>query len=177
MADERPVHLHLGAGRLGLGLVVPTTRRCGLNVTVVARPNANAFSTTRNHSLAAQSTYHLLVRETGERSPVEIDEFLVLDEATRELVDRILKDPRTALITTAVGKANLELLVPRLRELLDVRFAAGVTAPLLVIPCENDVGAEYHRLTTSGPPRVFFLDAVVDRICYRVTCSAPGDLA
>lgn len=160
--------VHFGAGRLGLGLVLPIVSRCRLDVLCANSPASNPGSAHRHTCLARDKSYWVLVRESGNRSEVAIADFVVIDDSSIERLGSIIEDPRTVLVTCAMGCSRLEAFVPTLQTLLHRRSAANPGDPLFVIACENTTEDAYESLRRSRLPGVHFLECVVDRICYRV---------
>ena len=153
------VHVHVGAGRLGLGLPVYATRKVGYDVVVANRPGEVA------DRLADELAYQ--VRLGPDRTEtVAIDRFIALDDEGETELAGVVADPRCRLLTTAVTMAGLEELVPLLRRTLEARRATSGDDPLFVIACENQVGPDFDDLRHDfRDGTIHFLRCTVDRLC------------
>lgn len=144
--------VHIGAGSLGRGLVVPVLVANGAEVMVV---DADAALVAR---LAAEGGYDLRIGERRERIHVA-GALHVGDPALPALLQR------TRLVTTSVKQPNL----PRVAALLGRCWGATPDIPRVVVGCENveHVGREIAALLAAAGVSggIVAPDCVVDRVC------------
>ena len=161
---QRLRHVHIGAGALGLGLVVPLTAD-DLDVTLVQRRSSRSRriwealdkrgSYCRHAADGATPTTRVTLSPSSE----------ILDADDADRLRARVRAPETTLLTTAVGEANLEELAVGLRSVLSERARAG-GPPLCVIACENTVGPIFTALSHAFEgTTVEFARCVVDRFC------------
>jgi mannitol-1-phosphate/altronate dehydrogenase len=161
-------HVHIGAGALGLGLLLPITTR-HFEVTVVQRRSerspalAGALARQggyRWHATATDGLVHSASVELTGRTPV-------VDAADVGAWSDLVCDPETVLLTTALGETGLDRFTPQLLRVLRVR--AGQRGPrLTVMACENSVGRQFAAMVSRfRGSSVRFVECVVDRMCLR----------
>lgn len=166
---EAPVAVHVGAGSLGRGLIVPLLTDAGFAVTVV---DADRGLVER---LRHEGAYDLDVVGGDRRPPVR--RIPVADALYADSVgDLRARLAAAAVATTAVRVENL----PRVADLLGRTLTDRPTAlPLHIVACENAERASSQLATLLEtvapiPSACLFRDAVVDRIC---TADWPTSLA
>lgn len=144
--------VHIGAGSLGRGLVVPVLVANGAEVVVV---DTDAALVAR---LAVEGGYDLRIRGRGER--IHLAGALHVDDPALPALLR-----RTRLVTTSVKQPNL----PRVAALLGRCWDTTPDIPRVVVGCENveHVGREIAAmLATAGVlGGIVSPDCVVDRVC------------
>ncbi len=158
--------IQIGAGNIGRGFIGALLSQAGWHVTFadVVEPIIEALN--RDHGY----TVHILDREPGEIAISNVDG--VLSNAP-EFAQKVAQ---CDLITTAVGPNVLPIIAGAIATGIQARKAAGNTAPMNVVCCENGL-----RTTTrlknevlkhlSGEETAFldehigFADCAVDRIC------------
>jgi hypothetical protein len=154
-------HLHIGVGRLGLGLIAAAGLEAELDVHLVAR-EASKISTS--------AKFHALVKgEHGEeRLPLPVSTVCKSDRwdsLTPEL-RQLCTDVPELLVTVAATTAGLQ---ERHRFLLDLGAARGSSPPAVrtvFIPCENDPGHDYPALKKKLEGLgVECRDTMVNRLC------------
>jgi hypothetical protein len=163
MAEVPIRHIHIGAGRLGLGLIVPTTASCGLEVIVLNRQKtASSFAggPDKHDTLRQRMSYvlrHIEYRPAVDqrrdiaRETVRFQAYYTFTEGTAGLdpeLERVMTGrPALTLLTTAVEAGNLTRVVPLISTIID-RHLSAVAAPglgdnvLFITACENG-----HRVT------------------------------
>lgn len=175
---EDVMGLHLGAGRLGLGLVVPAVQRLGeVHVVDRLRDGPHAGDPEQREKLAALEAIHAdrcfsiaelpAAQPTLERCEVTACH-RVAEGAGLSDIAAVVRSESTLLVTTALTAAGLDAQVPRLEAILELRDELGLAT--VVIPCENRTGPGYQALVAqhAGSPLCDFVDAVVDRVCLRL---------
>jgi mannitol-1-phosphate/altronate dehydrogenase len=161
-------HVHVGAGSLGLGLICWATKPLGLNVTLLNRSSEND-----NRNNLIKSSRQFIVKYPDETfETVAVDDFLFLDS---DQVVKIICDPATVLLTTALKEYGLRAVGSRLGALLKARAARHPAAPLFFIACENACTSRValnliiEQLAPADRAAIEAiihpLDCVVDRIC------------
>jgi hypothetical protein len=157
-------HVHIGPGRLGLGLIVAAGLEAGLDVHLVARTTSSVPSAPRFKALVKG--------ESGEESkalPVatfsKSDTLEALPEDVRDLVSHTPE----LLITTAATTTGLEELHGFLLRIADVRAGSPAAERTIFIPCENDTGTSYNSLRSGLEGfDVECRDTLVNRLCTEI---------
>lgn len=149
-----PLTVHVGPGRLGLGLIVDVLRKdASFDVCLIAR--ADGRPEQRTYQIAfADPERGLVTRDV--QWACNVERFDDIDEGARARITS--EEP--LLITVALGGAISER-EDLLRELLRARPAEART---LLLACENEPGDEYRRIAEDHP-EVAYCPCVVDRIC------------
>ncbi len=151
-------HLHLGAGKLGLGLILPTAIDAGARVHLVVHRRSTLRS---DATLACFVCYATGARERRELAVASIsvaDAIGDLEPSARAA----LVDAPELLITTAITSGGIADQAAFLVELAQERDGK----PTIFIACENDCGPAYPKLVedlheTGADVR----RAVVNRVC------------
>mmetsp|Transcript_9279 Transcript_9279/g.26542 ORF Transcript_9279/g.26542 Transcript_9279/m.26542 type:complete len:563 (-) Transcript_9279:158-1846(-) len=175
-----PIHLHFGAGKLGLGLVVPALEQSDTRYVIVQRPSKDWESIVDSGC----SSVPLMVndKEAVSRGLTVITDRLIREAAERgeSVLDLISKSPKgqghllltsdqeickmlaigSSSFSCALGGAISKVLVPLLSE-LPPRFKSA--RPTLYA-CENDLGS-VESLAAELKSSVNVLPCMVDRIC------------
>src|SRR5688572_12187427 len=113
----RPIHVHFGAGALGLGLIGWAARTHGHTFAVATRTiGASPASLRRFETLQARGEYEIDVRSEQQHT-VPVAAVLSTDHDSEEL-GSIIEREDTVVVTTAVTMEGLEALVPTLEALL-----------------------------------------------------------
>lgn len=170
-----PRHVHFGPGGLGLGLIVPSTRR-SFEVAAFGRVNANKQA--RNDLLKTNRGYDLRDSSGAITDRIDNIDFVFYDpdapvDAAHPAVAAIAA-PETQLITIAVkggphkeARKRLHQIAPIL--VLGIELHRDTDAPIVIV-CENplesrDVLRDAALALGHGPSGVVFLDSLVDRMC------------
>lgn len=155
------VHVHIGPGALGLGLIGPVSRDAGLRLVLAGSSSRESWPVAA--AIGDTGGYTLRHPVGATPSHVPVDQVIDLDQsgALRDA----LCDRSALLLTTPVTQSGLDQLVPLMEDALAARAACGFEAPLFVVACENTLGAVYSELAASGVAGATFIGAVVDRIC------------
>ena len=158
--------IQIGAGNIGRGFIGALLSQAGWHVTFadVVEPIIEALN--RDHGY----TVHILDQDPGEIAITGVDGVISTSP------DFAKKVAECDLITTAVGPNVLPIIAKSIAVGIQARKAAGNTAPMNVVCCENGL-----RTTTRlkkevvqhlGPEEAAFLeenigfaDCAVDRIC------------
>ncbi len=158
--------IQIGAGNIGRGFIGALLSQAGWHVTFadVVEPIIEALN--RDHGY----TVHILDKDPGEIAITGVDGVISTSP------DFAKKVAECDLITTAVGPNVLPIIAKSIAVGIQARKAAGNTAPMNVVCCENGL-----RTTTRlkkevvqhlGPEEAAFLeenigfaDCAVDRIC------------
>ena len=158
--------IQIGAGNIGRGFIVALLSQAGWHVTFadVVEPIIEALN--RDHGY----TVHILDSDPGE---IAIDHVDGVISTSPEFAQRVAQ---CDLITTAVGPNVLPVIAKSIAAGIQARKAAGNTAPMNVVCCENGL-----RTTTRLKNEVLkhlsedetafleasvgFADCAVDRIC------------
>ena len=161
--SEDICHIHLGAGCLGLGLVVSSTCRAGLDVHVLVA---------EGRSLPRQSTFELeVVGAANGAGAIELhtvagfwqtSSMERLPEAPREA---LLRSPHL-LITTSLTTAGFTAAQPFILAMVEARRAVGAATSTTFIPAENDPGPTWESFRQSLRERgVRVCRTMVNRYC------------
>ncbi|MGN6216577.1 MAG: hypothetical protein ACTHN7_06420 [Solirubrobacterales bacterium] len=145
--------LHIGPGKLGLGLIVDLTLKAEIDTHVIGRPGSDA----------AVGRFSLILTG-GERKPLNISSYseAVNYDQLRDPAKDAAISSVSMLVTTSVGK--LDGCMSLLNEIAEERnLHPGDT---VFIACENDLGDSYEEIEK----RLIDLEvdcrrAMVNRIC------------
>jgi mannitol-1-phosphate 5-dehydrogenase len=127
---NQPQAVHFGAGNIGRGFIGALLAESGYFV-VFAEVDKNLVKELNSHS--SYGVHLLMEKERTE----EVHSFSGVSSQKDEV--HSIADPRTRLVTTAVGPAILEKIAPVIAKGLKERRLANA-GPLNVIACENMVG-------------------------------------
>ncbi len=198
------LHIHFGAGRLGLGLVVPafqspTTESVILN-RAVSGANATgntALGAERRNALLRdnpEQTYHLRILD-GAEAPTQRVRYAGfhtyadkgLGRLTRQIVGASAAQHRGVVVTASVLKReNYGPVIEALCTLARLREAGEPIGPIFLVACENTVSAQEvlaelrpaDGLTAAGAAvlrrQVTPVAALVDRMCVDLEEDASG---
>lgn len=185
------LHIHFGAGRLGLGLVVPLFQSSVTESVILNRAvsGANATGTTslgasrRNELLRdhPERRYGLQIldgTETGAQ-PIRYTAFHTYDEdeisaLARRIAEGSVAKRRGVVVTASVLKQeNYPPVIAALNALAELREAGDPIGPIFLIACENTVSAHdvlhapelTDHVTTATRRQVTPVAALVDRMC------------
>ena len=152
--------IHFGAGNIGRGFIGLLLHKAGHHVTFVdvAAPVIDALNSTESYR----------VIETGEGAVTHtVTDFSGLNSATNA-DDVVAAIAEADIVTTAVGPNVLKFVAPLIARALAHRSA---TAPLVVMACENAIGATdilraaiTESAEESALARGRFANTAVDRI-------------
>src|SRR3989344_4615281 len=180
-------HVHIGTGAFGLGFIVPTTRKAGMEV-VLANRAGESSSRMRNITLQGKRRYNLVFR-ISDRQRIQVirfNKFLFTDEDREELLN-LIAEPKTRLVTTAL-RQGVSTVVPILTEAIARRIEVGVEEPLAVVACEAptiETSAGLREKILQADPalipvisagKVSFSSCIVDRICGEPTIRAATNM-
>ena len=158
--------IQIGAGNIGRGFIGALLSQAGWHVTFadVVEPIIEALN--RDHGY----TVHILDRDAGETSISNVDGVI---STSPEFAQRVAQ---CDLITTAVGPNVLPVIAKSIAAGIQARKAAGNTAPMNVVCCENGLRtttrlknevvkhlSEEETAFLTG--HIGFADCAVDRIC------------
>lgn len=158
--------IQIGAGNIGRGFIGALLSQAGWHVTFadVVEPVIHALNADHRY------TVHILDKEPGELTIENVDGVL---STSPEFAQRVAQ---CDLITTAVGPNVLPIIAKSIAAGIQARRAAGNTAPMNVVCCENGLrtttrlknevtkhlGAEDNAFLEEN---IGFADCAVDRIC------------
>lgn len=171
-------HLHFGAGRLGLGLVVPAISASGISFAVVQRPKprwqkifqkgidrraadpndvSDGLDLTTNNDVVVHNV-KLISADAEQGSPTYMPpKSLVFGSTPDELNDVMI---RATSFSCSLGSAMAKVLVPLMEELPE----RPLDEQPLLFCCENDHAA-VMKLKDELAGKVFVIDCMVDRVC------------
>jgi len=172
------LHLHFGAGRLGLGLVVPAISASGVPFAVVQRPKArwqalfkdgsrpDQLRVSVNSKVVVQNVDVVAAREGGvpEAMPPQS---LVFGSSLDELGELL---SRATSFSCSIGGAMESVLLPLLSSLPE---CGDETETPLLFACENDHAA-VESLQAKLAGRVDVVSCMVDRVCTGCEVSGEG---
>lgn len=184
------LHIHFGAGRLGLGLVVPVFQSAATESVVLNRAvsSVNATGRTaleperRNRLLLENQdrTYHLKILDgsASRVEPVRYTSFHTYQDdvaaLTRSVAQGSAAKQSGVIVTASVLKLeNYKPVLEALDTLASLQEAGEAIGPIFLVACENTVSAqevlqspEYADLVAPAIRRhVTPVAALVDRIC------------
>ncbi|CAO4153132.1 hypothetical protein [Methylorubrum extorquens] len=195
------LHIHFGAGRLGLGLIVPLLQSSGTESIILNRavPGANATGSTalgasrRNELLRdhPERCYGLKILD-GKASgtqPIRYTAFHTYEEdgvdaLTLRIVEGSAAKQRGVVVTASVLKQeNYAPVIAALNALAELREAGEPVGPIFLITCENTVSAQdvlqapefAARITSATRRQVTPVAALVDRMCVELE-EDPSDI-
>ena len=158
--------IQIGAGNIGRGFIGALLSQAGWHVTFadVVEPIIEALN--RGHSY----TVHILDSDPGE---IAIDNVDGVISTSPEFAQRVAQ---CDLITTAVGPNVLPVIAKSIAAGIQARKAAGNTAPMNVVCCENGLRTTTRlknevvkhlneEETAFLEANIGFADCAVDRIC------------
>ncbi|CAO4164348.1 hypothetical protein [Methylorubrum extorquens] len=195
------LHIHFGAGRLGLGLVVPLLQSSGTESIILNRavPGVNATGSTalgasrRNELLRdhPERRYGLQVLDgtASGAQPIRYTAFHTYDEdgvdaLTRRIVEGSAAKQRGVVVTASVLKQeNYPPVIAALNALAELREAGEPVGPIFLVACENTVSAQdvlqapefAGRITSATRRQVTPVAALVDRMCVELE-EDPSDI-
>ena len=185
------LHLHFGAGRLGLGLIAPFLQTENTELVLLNRSVSGAKPTgetsisaqRRNELLASNPQRHYLIRTPG-GSPgvprhVRYDRFETYEddtvEATLAPILAASSGAAKGVVVTAslVLAANYGPVVRALNQLSSMRQAGAGIGPVFFVACENTLSAEEvladpafaDLVSPETRSEVTCVRALVDRLC------------
>ena len=142
MALDTVYHLHFGAGKLGLGLIVPTIIKMSegtptIKTIIVARYGKEPSDRRKRYEkLKEMKFYELQTKTKTGTTKSKIEDFeLIYSDAEGGRLQEYLTDPKTLLITTSVG-GGLDDIAEDITKGIVLRSKTGVN-PLLILACEN----------------------------------------
>lgn len=182
------LHLHFGAGRLGLGLVVPAfqsqqSETFVLNRSVSGSNDTGATSLTptrRNDLLGSEERSYLIQKPGGTGwQRVTYDGFTTYDAGTiLGLVEQVILSSNAAargiVLTASVLKPeNYGAVVQALNVAATLKEQRAAIGPIFLVACENTVSAQEvidspmwsDALSAQARNQVVCADALVDRLC------------
>ena len=197
------VHLHFGAGRLGLGLIAPWFQKPGTKLFLFNRAvsSANPTGSTalepsqRNDLLSDHPARSYLIQKPGvttadSADTVSFEKFIAYDENSLQTeVETIASEaigPETAVVVTAsvLVAENYRSVVEALNVLSQKKEAAPDSmSKIFLVACENTLSArevfEHEAtkdlLTEATRQHVVPVHALVDRMCVGLEADDSGD--
>lgn len=171
--------VQFGAGNIGRGFIGAVLEQGGYHV-VFADVNQTVIDRINDDG---KYTVHIMDVEC-------IDQVISNISGVNSTTDAVIKeiaDPKTEIITTAVGVVILPRIAPAIAKGIAERRKAGVEKPLNIIACENAVRAtsqlKEHVMALLGEEdkqyceeKVGFADCSVDRIVPPVRSENPIDV-
>jgi len=163
---ETKLHVHFGAGRLGMGLVVPAIAATGVPFAVVQRPKKrwqelwmsphelDELDLCINDGVVAHRVRVVNSNDMPDFLPPQTLVFGGADEETKQLAGR------ATTLSCSLGAAMAKVMAPLLKDLPKVPIQEQ---PVLYC-CENDHAA-VARLSRTLAGRVRVVDCMVDRVC------------
>ncbi|KAG5175263.1 mannitol 1-phosphate dehydrogenase [Tribonema minus] len=168
-------HVHLGAGRLGLGLVIPALSRGAAPFAILQRPSgawkaltASGADATRIRVNGDETVIEFALLVNGSRPEAALGGALPVFAVTDDPVILAALIARATSYSTSLGPGLADTVLPLLGGL--PADAAAEQRPALYA-CENDHAA-VHSLAQELEGRVDVVDCMVDRICTERTISA-----
>ena len=194
------LHVHFGAGRLGLGLVVPAFQSPATETVLMNRavPTSNVTGATalgaeRRNTLLRDNrerSYQLRMLEASgtQRQSVHYTSFHTYEEGevgslTERVVEASVAKQRGVIVTASVLKLeNYEAVVEALNTLAELKEAGQSIGPIFLVACENTVSADevLHgphlsaRVTPATLRQVAPVAALVDRMCVEMEEDTSG---
>lgn len=169
-------HVHIGAGRFGLGMVLDVCQQAGFKSIALHRATEKAY-----HQTLRSKKFYKIIYDNNLASPRTINaNFHYYQSFDHSQAVNLLAEPSVLLITTSVTADGLRDIAPLLARALEIRKANNA-GPVCVIACENlrqnsqrlrnyvqthvapETGDTYFR------DSMIFCDTVVDRVCAEVT--------
>jgi len=179
--DEKPrFHLHFGAGRLGMGLVVPAISASGIPFGIVQRPkrkwsdlfyregrvsDAGQIEVSNNNAIVVHRV-EIITKPADNAPPLLPPQSLIFGSTTEDLGDIVA---RATSFSCSLGSAMPAVLKPLLTALPKVRREEQ---PVLFC-CENDHAA-VDKLAKALAGHIHVVDCMVDRVCTGRTISSEG---
>jgi mannitol-1-phosphate 5-dehydrogenase len=169
-------HIHIGAGNLGLGLVIPMIRQSGLSTTLLTRFNAGKKEI--HDALKKQSEYVIKEYDTEKESKINKINFIYFDKEEESAIKDISRED-TVLLTTAVTSGGLPNVAPIIAKGIETRIKSNICSHLFVVACENleqnsgklKIEVEKYlldeKILEGYREKVSFLNTVVDKICVK----------
>ncbi len=170
--------IHLGLGRLGLGLVVPIMADC-FPVVLADRERLDPVEELRGESLAkrraldaihAEARFAIVEQLNGNRTDCTVGACVRIPAGDGyHEIQEIVDSAEPIVLTTALTIEGLEAQVPKIRAIVATRELLGCET--LIIPCENRVGAKFREFADEVRDSQLTVVArtVVDRVCYELT--------
>jgi len=177
--QESRFHLHFGAGRLGMGLVVPSIAASGIPFAVVQRPkpkwiklfeSQGEFSAKNELGVSVNSNFvvhNVEVIKSTDGIPNFMPPQSLVFGSTPEDLNEVVE--RATSFSCSLGAAMSDVLVPVLDELPVVRREQQPN----LFCCENDHDA-VMQLKERLAGKVFVVDCMVDRVCTGRTITTEG---
>lgn len=168
-------HIHFGAGQLGLGLIVPLSKKAD-NKIMVLNPTGNKQRESIHNLLKKTKTYTL----EPNKQQVTIDGFhLFSKHIQNKFLQNVLTSPSIRLLTTAVTDKHIPQIAEDVAKIIEARRIKKIKKRLIIIACENvarnsnelklHVKRYLKKLDLQYLERfVSFCDCVVDRICPKI---------
>ncbi|MCX4984555.1 hypothetical protein [Streptomyces sp. NBC_00572] len=161
-------HVHIGAGALGLGLIIPLTAR-HFDITLAHRASSISWELVQGIQRAGSYVHEFPSLAGGrDRNRVELgSSFRVVDSKNLEELVNSICSPDVRLLTMALTERGLEDFTGDLRKALTARRKRDDCDSLCVLACENTVGPNYTALTQEfHGAGIEFPLCMVDRICF-----------
>lgn len=147
--------LHLGPGRLGLGLIVEQLDKVGFSVCLVGSPEAKRREQKQFGLSFIDPDIGLQYREVEWSSNAATVEELPADVLT------LVEGPEPLLITCALG----ERIAERVDWIVELVRRRPDNAETVLLACENDLHPAYEQIARRTEGALKTYPCVVDRIC------------
>ncbi|HEX8415654.1 MAG TPA: hypothetical protein VF637_17505 [Sphingomicrobium sp.] len=185
------LHIHFGAGRLGLGLIAPAFKKAGSELFLVNRSQTGAKATgttalsarRRNVLMGARAQHSYFIQKPGgsaaDRIAVDYDGFDLYDDDTihatiHTILGRSHRSAEGVVVTASViAQENYPPVITALNELARRRTAGEAVGRIWFIACENTLSAPAmlmddcvrSMLIQDALEHVTPVHALVDRMC------------
>lgn len=169
-----PLYIHFGAGKLGLGLLVPQIKKILPAVPLVVL-TSQSTRTGQIHECVRNSRKYTLRVGDGAHSTVSDVELKISPEACE--IESIFTSADLVIVTTAVGERGLSAVAESLAIGLAARLQRGMKGAIAILPCENiERSGEVLRAkvrkalirsqsSATAESGVFFCSSIADRMC------------
>lgn len=175
-------HVHFGAGKLGLGLIVPITKQAGFRTLVVTKSSGKENKEAAYSKLNKSKKYVLQIKKKKNHQmittsqSIQLNDFHEYRESVSKKILEKIATKNLRLITTAVGESNLDKVSSEIVQIIRIRFKNKINQHLVIIACENlvsnsdELKKKINRLLKDEEKKyssdnVFFCNCVVDRVC------------
>jgi mannitol-1-phosphate/altronate dehydrogenase len=164
-------HVHIGAGKFGLGMVVDLCHRAGFRTLVMNRKSGAEH----HHPLGSRGAFRVVYDNAAHQELKKVTAHFY-DSALETEAIELIANSSVRLLTTSVRPDGLRDVAPLIAEALARRVQNHVGTPLCILACENlrdnsaqlsdHVKAHFQKITSKplGGSAVF-CNTIVDRIC------------
>src|SRR3989442_8453916 len=166
-------HVHFGAGKFGLGMVVDICSRAGFDSVVLNRASTGS---SHHEALRRNSSYWISFDGDSEKAQLRSPAFYYFEHESDEHALGLLAAPSVVLVTTSVRPDGLRAVAPLIARALDLRRQQGC-GPICVLACENlrlnsmelrqyvEAQSADESFKSYVNSYVVFCNTIVDRVC------------